>query len=187
VCAADVRGVGDLAPEIGPGDPNYMRPHGSEENYAWASLILGHPLLGQRVADILVLVAGLRKHPALGSRPVVVAARSRLTVPATFAAALDPNISELYLERGLVSFRSIVETEIYDHSFANFVPGLLRHTDLPDVVAKLAPRRVRLAGTVDGGGNRMDVAAVRSIYPGGHVTALDKASWDLEVLSNWKA
>ena len=187
VCAADLRGVGDLAPEIGPGDPGYMRPHGSEENYAWASLILGRPLLGQRVADILALVAGLRKHSALGSRPVVVAARSKLTVPAIFAAALDSNISELYLERGLVSFRSIVDTEIYDHSFANFVPQLLRHTDLPDVVATLAPRRVRLAGTVDAGGNRMDGAAVRGLYPGGHISVLDKASWDLDVLSGWKA
>jgi hypothetical protein len=121
------------------------------------------------VADILALVAGLRKHSALGSRPVVVAARSKLTVPAIFAAALDSDISELYLERGLVSFRSIVDTEIYDHSFANFVPQLLRHTDLPDVVATLAPRRVRLAGTVDAGGNRMDGAAVRHIYPGSHI------------------
>jgi hypothetical protein len=139
------------------------------------------------VADILALVAGLRKHSALGSRPVVVAARSRLTVPAIFAAALDANISELYLERGLASFRSVVDTEIYDHSFANFVPNMLRHTDLPDVVSSLAPRRVRLAGTVDGGGNRMAAAAVRSIYPGGHISVLDKPGWDLEVLTGWKA
>jgi len=186
VCAADLRGVGDLTPEIGPGDPAYVRPHGSEENYAWASLILGRPLLGQRVADILALVAGLRKHAALGSRAVVVATRSKLTVPAIFAAALDPNISELYLERGLVSFQSIVDTEIYDHSFANFVPDMLRHTDLPDVLAKLAPRRVRVAGTVDAGGSRMDAAAVRSVYPGGHVSVLGQPSWDLDVLSDWK-
>jgi hypothetical protein len=80
-----------------------------------------------------------------------------------------------------------VDTEIYDHSFANFVPQLLRHTDLPDVVATLAPRRVRLGGTVDAGGNRMDGAAVRGLYPGGHISVLDKASWDLDVLSGWKA
>lgn len=187
VCAADLRGIGDLAPELGRGDPIYMGEHGSEENYAWASLILGRPLLGQRVADVLALVAGLRKHAALGSRPVVVAAHSKMTVPAIFAAALDQNISELYLESGLVSFRSIIDTEIYNYSFANFVRGLLLHTDLPDVVATLAPRRVRLAGTVDAGGNRMDGAAVRSIYPGGHISVLDKPSWDLEVLSDWKA
>jgi len=63
----------------------------------------------------------------------------------------------------------------------------LRHTDLPEVVATLAPRRVRMAGTVDAGDNRMDSAAVRGIYSGGHVSVIDKPSWDLEVLSGWKA
>jgi hypothetical protein len=137
------------------------------------------------VADILALAAGLRKHPALGSRRLVVAARSKMTVPAIFAAALDPDISELYLERGLASFRSIVDTESYDHSFANFVPGLLRHTDLPEVVASLAPRRVTLAGTVDARDNRMDAAAVRNLYAGGHVTIAEKPNWDVEALSGW--
>ena len=187
VCAPDLRGVGDMAPEFGRGGANYTRSHENEENYAWASLILGRPLLGQRVADVLAMIAGLRRHRALGSRTVVLAARGEMTVPAIFAAALDSNIHELYLERGLVSFRSIVDTEIYDHSFANFVPALLRHTDLPDVVATLAPRHVRLAGAVDAGGNRMDASAVRGVYAGEHVTVAEKAAWDLEALSGWKS
>ena len=186
VCAPDLRGVGDMAPEFGPGDPGYMRPHQSEGNYAWGSLILGRPLLGQRVADVLAVVAGLRKHPVVGSRSVVLAARGKMTVPAIFAAALDSNIRELYLERGLVSFRSVVDTEIYDHPFANFVPNLLRHTDLPDAVAQLAPRRVRLAGTVDAAGNRMDAGAVRGVYAGEHVAVAEKTGWDLETLSGWQ-
>jgi hypothetical protein len=59
-----------------------------------------------------------------------------------FAAALEPGITELYLAGGLESFRSVVETEDYDHPFANFVPRLLEYTDLPEVAAALAPRRV---------------------------------------------
>jgi len=187
VCAADLRGVGDLAPEFGRGAPGYTRPHESEEDYAWASLILGRPLVGQRVADILALVAGLRKHPALGSRRVVVAARGKITVPAMFAASMDEDIGDLYLAGGLVSFRGIVDAESYSHSFANFVPGLLLHTDLPDVVASLAPRHVTLAGTVDAQGDAMDSAAVRGIYSGGHVAIRDKGDWDLDALSGWKA
>ena len=185
VCAADLRGVGDLAPEFGRGSPGYTRPHESEEDYAWASLILGRSLLGQRVADILALVAGLRKHTALGSRHIVVAARGKITVPAAFAAALDKDISELYLAGGLVSFRSIVDAEAYSHSFANFVPGLLRHTDLPDVVASLAPRRVTLAGAVDAQGDAMESSAIRTIHSGGHVVVRDKGDWDLDTLSGW--
>jgi dienelactone hydrolase len=185
VCAADLRGAGDLAPEFGRGGPGYTRSHESEEEYAWGSLILGRPLLGQRVSDILALVAGLRAHPATRGRRLVVAARGKMTVPAVFAAALDPDIDQLYLAGGLLSFRSIVDSESYNHSFANFVPSLLRHTDLPDVVASLAPRRVTLAGTVDAEGNAMQGDAVRRIYSGGHVTVRDKDDWDADVLSGW--
>jgi hypothetical protein len=187
VCAADVRGVGDLAPEFGAGDPGYTRSHQNEENFAWASVILGRPLLGQRVLDILAFTAGLRKHPATSGRHIVVAARGKMTVPAIFAAALDANISELYLAGGLISFRSIVETENYDHSFANFVPGMLRHTDLPEVVQSLAPRQVTLAGSVDGGGSTMASGAVHRIYSGAHVTVRDKGDWSVDALSSWKA
>ena len=150
-----------------------------------SGLILGRPLVGQRVNDILALVAGLGKHPAVSGRRIVLAARGNLTVPALFAAALDQNISELYLAGGLVSFRSIVDTENYDHSFANFVPNLLRHTDLPDVAAKLASCRITLAGTVDGAGHVMDSSAVRGIYAGSHVTVRDKPDWNLDALSGW--
>jgi cephalosporin-C deacetylase-like acetyl esterase len=185
VCVADIRGIGDLAPEFGRGDPGQAESHRHEDEYAWAGLIFGRPLVGQRVTDILALAAGLRKHPALGARRVVVAARGKLTVPALIAAALDKEISEIYLAGGLVSFRDVVDTENYDCAFANFVPNLLRHTDLPDVAAKLAPRRVTLAGTVDAAGHTMESGAVRGIYGGEHVTVRDKADWDVDVLTGW--
>jgi hypothetical protein len=95
-----------------------------------------------------------------------VAARGVLTVPALFAAALEPAIDGLYLAGGLISFRSIVETEVYKYPFGNFVPNLLAHTDLPELTAGLAPRRVTLAGAVDGAGNRLPVDAVRGEFSG---------------------
>jgi hypothetical protein len=185
VCAPDVRGIGDLAPEFGRGGPGYTRSHQSEEDYAWGSLILGRPLAGQRVTDILALVAGLRKHPALGARRVIVAARGKLTAPALFAAALDRDISGLYLGGGLASFRSIVDTESYDHTFANFIPDLLRHTDLPEVAASLAPRPLTLAGAVDAEGRALDIAAVKGLYGAEHISVRDKADWNLDTLSGW--
>jgi cephalosporin-C deacetylase-like acetyl esterase len=185
VCVADVRGIGDLSPEVGRGAPGHAERHEKEEDYAWAGMILGRPLVGQRVTDILALVAGLRKHPELGPRRVVVAARGKLTVPALFAAALNKEISEVYLAGGLISFRNLVDTENYDYPFANFVPNLLRHTDLPDVAATVAPRRVTLAGTVDAAGHSMEAGTVSGIYSGGHVTVRDKADWDIDVLSRW--
>src|SRR5207247_10246144 len=79
VCSADVRGIGDLSPEFGLGDPRYQRQHQSEEDYSWSSLMLGKPLVGQRVADILALAMAVRRHPALGGHRGAAGARGTLT------------------------------------------------------------------------------------------------------------
>jgi len=182
VCAADIRGVGALLPEYSSGHPGYAASHEQEENYAWSSVILGKPLVGQRVTDILAIVAALRKHPATAQRRVRVAAAGKLTVPALFAAALDKRIDGLYLSGGLTSFREVVDSELYKQPFANFVPGLLNHTDLPEVAASIAPRRIVLAGAVNARDQTADVAAVRQMNPGGNLSIEPEAKWTVERL-----
>jgi dienelactone hydrolase len=183
ICAADVRGIGALVPEFSPGAADYAGWHQEEENYAWGSLILGEPLVGQRVTDVLALVAALRRHPAMAGRPVYIAALGKLTVPALFAAALEREIKGVYLCGGLVSFQNLVETEFYSHSFANFVPSLLNHTDLPEVAASLAPRRITLAGPVNAMGKTMEIDAARAIYRSAH----DTGALSIHAAANWSA
>ncbi len=60
---------------------------------------------------------------------------------------------------------------------------MLLHTDLPEVAAGLAPRRVWLAGTVNAVGDTLEPDAVRQIYGGSHITVLAKEQWDVESLS----
>jgi hypothetical protein len=183
VCVADLRGVGDLAPEFGRGSPHYERSHEEEENYAWASLILGAPMLGQRVTDILALVQALKNYQPLTGRKIRLATQGKMTVPAVFAAALGPRVDSLYLSGGLVSFRNLVDSENYSHSFANFVPGLLRHTDLPEVIAGLAPRPVTLAGTVDATGRPAAESVVSGSYKNAkHVRIVPRAQWSAEAI-----
>jgi hypothetical protein len=150
VCAADVRGIGDLQPGFSAGAASYTREHQNEENYAWASLILGRSLLSQRVTDILALVQALAS--AYPRATLALAARDRLTVPALCAAALEPRVTRLYLYRHLVSWRSIAEAEQYSYPLANFAPDILRHTDLPQIAHSIAPGRVVVSGTVDANG-----------------------------------
>ncbi len=145
ICAPDVRGSGDLTPEFPRGAAGHGRSHQEEENYAWASLMLGQSLVGQRVTDLLAVAAAMRAHPAAEGRRLVVAASGKMTVPALFAGALEPSIAALYLAGGLASFRSLLEAEDYAHPLANFVPGILGVTDLPQLAASMAPRRVRWA------------------------------------------
>lgn len=175
VCAMDVRGVGDLAPQFSPGAAGYERSHQEEEEYAWASLILGHSLLGQRTADIIAMARALAA--AYPQASVAVAARDKMTVPALCAAALEPRIAKLYLARHLVSWRAILESETYSQPLANFIPGVLRATDLPQIAHSIAPRPVIVAGAVDATGRV--VPRAQSPYP----EYREQPAWDFHALS----
>jgi dienelactone hydrolase len=178
VCAPDLRGIGDSTPEFGRAAARHARSHNSDEEWAWASLILGKPLAGQRVTDILAIVQALRARPELKGKRLSIAAHGFMTVPALFAAAIEPGIDGLYLAGGLTSFADIVAAEDYRQPFSNFVPNLLLHTDLPEVAASLAPRRIVLGGCVDGAGKPMAAADVRRQYGAAHMDVQPEAAWD---------
>jgi hypothetical protein len=178
VCAPDLRGTGDVAPEFGRHAARNAREHANEEMWAWSSLILGKPLVGQRVTDTLAIVRGLRSRGDLAGKRLIVAARGALTVPALFTAALEPAVDGVYLAGGLVSFQSVADSEDYKHPLSNFVPNLLLHTDLPEIAASMAPRRVILGGTVDGAGRTLAPDDVRKHYSAAHVEVLPNAPWE---------
>jgi hypothetical protein len=186
ICSADIRGVGALTPPFSPGPAEYAAWHQQEEAYAWGATMLGKPLVTQRASDILALVRALQSHPSTSKRPVRIAAHGALTVPALFAAALEPSIESLYLSAGLVSFRQIVNTEVYNHPFANFVPGILNHTDLPLVAASISPRKITLAGSVDARGRTLPIDDVQKTYhasiESGNVRLEANAEWSVEAL-----
>jgi dienelactone hydrolase len=184
VCAADVRGIGDTRPEVGRGNPGYTIEHDSEDAFAWASLILGEPLLAQRVGDVLALAQGLRNHPAVEGTKLAIAARGRLTVPALFAFAASPLADSLYLEGGLISYRSVLETEQYRQPLSNFAYDIARIVDLPQLAAEAAPRQIRLAGMVDAAGKRMSTSSVKAAYSAGNVVVSADASWDNPTLGS---
>jgi hypothetical protein len=167
-----------MRPEVGRGDPAYTLPHDSEEDFAWASLILGSSLLAQRIQDILALLQVMRNDARLAGRRIVMAAHARLTVPALFAFAACPLADSLYLAGGLISYQNLLETENYREPLASFAWDLFHHTDLPLLAAQAAPRRVHLSGAVDATGNTVDVSFVRRIYSGENVEFSITAAWD---------
>ncbi|HYO81365.1 MAG TPA: acetylxylan esterase [Bryobacteraceae bacterium] len=135
VCAFDVRGLGDLWPEVGRGNAFYARPHNEEEAWAWASLMLGKPLAGQRVTDILAVANAVR-----GKQRTVLAALGHTAVPALCAAAIDSRIDLVYASGALRSWASLLQEEDYSEPLANFVPGILTRTDLPQIRKTLGAR-----------------------------------------------
>jgi Acetyl xylan esterase (AXE1) len=180
VCAPDVRGIGDLRPEYSAGAPGYTGERENEENYAWASLMLGHGLLGQRVTDLKAVIQAVSA-AKWGGTPLL-AARGQLTIPALCAAFLSPNVAGLYLTEHLISWRSLVETETYHHPFANFVPDVLRSTDLAAIAAALAPRKITIAGILDGAGHGVPALEARRIYSGSNIEVREDAAWSADAL-----
>jgi len=181
VCAFDVRGIGDLTPEVGRGNAGYTAPHAAEEAYAWASLILGHPLLGQRVEDVLAMARAVHAWRGAG-RGVILAANGPMAVPALCASALEPLIGTAYLARGLVSWSSLLEGDTYTEPFSNFLPGVLKKTDLPFVARLASPRKIVIAGSVDARGVTVPVGTVRTLYGDG-VEVQDSAAWDVSTFT----
>jgi hypothetical protein len=147
VCAPDVRGVGDLQGQFAPGAVGYARGHASEEEYAWASLILGRSLLGQRTTDIVAYSQALAREDPRAE--LVLAAREKMTVPALCAASLTLGVSKVYVARHLSSWRSVAENENAACPMANIVPGVLAVADLPQIARSLAPRQVAVGESWD--------------------------------------
>jgi hypothetical protein len=108
-----------------------------------------------------------------------------LTIPALCAAFLAPQISRLYLAEHLISWRSLVETEIYRHPFANFIPNVLRSTDLPEIAAAIAPRKITMAGILDGAGQPVPALEAQRAYSGSNIEFRDEAAWDMTALSQF--
>lgn len=174
VCAADIRGMGDARPEVGRGNPAYTIPHDSEEEFAWASLILGKSLLRQRISDILALARAMKNE---AGKPLRLAARGRLCVPALFAFHQMPEIDSLYLSAGLLSYENLLTTENYSEPLANFEWRLFEATDLPFLARDCAPRSIEIAGAVDAASKTLSIEQVRRAYESSHVSISASALW----------
>jgi hypothetical protein len=135
------------------------------------------------VTDLLAVIEALSVGE-WGGTPLL-AARGQLTIPALCAAFLAPKIAGIYLAEHLVSWRGLVETEMYHHPFANFVPNVLRSTDLPAIAAAIAPRRITITGILDGAGQTVPALEARRVYSGSNIEVREQAAWDTDALSQF--
>jgi hypothetical protein len=131
-------------------------------------------LLGLRVSDVLAAVRRLVAQA--GPQRVILCARRDAALVACFAAAVEPAIQGVATEEMLQSFLPLFSAPGYPINASNILPGLLRDFgDLPDVLARIAPRRVLVAA---GLGER-----IRSI-PSVHCTG-ERFTRDPRVLRDW--
>jgi cephalosporin-C deacetylase-like acetyl esterase len=154
VLAIDPRGLGEtsrLDDRNGSDFPRYFGDYDS----AMTAFLIGKSLVGMRAADILRAVDLLATRSEVDSSRVSAVGKGDGAVPLLYAAALDDRIRELAFEQMLVSYRAVVEQRIHRGVLESIIPGVLRHFDLPDLIAALIPRKVLLVNTINPLGNRL--------------------------------
>lgn len=162
VIAIGVRGLPRTAPA--PVSPTaqprnaYAFLFGLDSAHAYACWYMNRNLLAMRVLDVI------RAVDFTGARSVQAIGRGAGAVWVLLAAALDPRISSIVCEGGLLSYRALALADRYQHGAAIFVPGILNHFDLPDVAAAIRPRRVTIVAPVDAMMRPVGLDAARREY-----------------------
>jgi cephalosporin-C deacetylase-like acetyl esterase len=193
VCLVDVRGTGETRTGSGRGRQT------SDTSLSATEQMLGGTLLGARLRDLRAVVKYLQKRDDIdGSRlalwgesfaPVNAADRdlaAPLDAPdlpeqseplgallATFGALENDHVKAVVARGGLVSYRSLLDSPFCYVPHDAVVPGALTTGDLPDILAALAPRALRIEGAVDGLNRRVpgkrlttSLEPVRKAYAG---------------------
>ncbi len=137
--ALDVRGCGDSQPNTA-GTNMFLQPYGSDYFYAVHSLMLGHSLPAQKAFDILRVIDWLKSY---GRTEVHLVARGWGTIPATLAAVVSNDVSQVTLKNALTSWTSVAETEHYTWPLSSFVHSVLKSFDLPDCYRALQTKKLK--------------------------------------------
>lgn len=140
----DVRGVGGVKTRSTSGIDDASTPMvGTEYKLACDATMLGLSTLGMRVFDVLRGFDYLRTRQDVGA--IHIAGIRSGAIYAYFAAAIENGFKSVIAENMLVSYRHLCETRYYSpyaHGWNIGAWGILRHFDLPDLLACLRGRSV---------------------------------------------
>ncbi len=159
VVALDLRGMGETAPAApAKGRRDYF---GSDWKEAFLGLHLNRPLLGQRVFDLLAVMTALQPQAPNGMHLIGIESAGPV---ALHAAALDPRVAQVTLERSLISWSDVAATPITWNQLTNVVPGALKVYDLPELAGLVAPRPLTLRALRNAAGQAATQADVDRAY-----------------------
>lgn len=137
VLAVDLRGYGETVDNKKAG----ARYQNDSFRTSMLAMHVGRPLLGQRVADILTVVAYAAGLPETDLSDLRVLAVKRAGPAALHAAVLDGRITSLELRDSIRSWEDDVVARPGDAQLLELaVPGVLEHFDLADLAAMLGER-----------------------------------------------
>lgn len=168
VIAADVRGAGaTLASRVSSlTSGEFGQLFDMDTSAAYASWSMGGSLLGMRVQDVVRCVDYATQREGVDASRLHLIGKGRAATWCLYAAALDDRISNLICTGGLLSYRTLVMADRYLCGADVFVPDILRHFDLPEVAAAIAPRPLVFIEPKDGMKKTVDSKQANEIYGG---------------------
>ena len=90
-----------------------------------------------RIRDGLAALAYLRARPEVDASKIVVGGRGLGAIVALHVAAVDGSVAGAVAADGLASFEQLASAESYAWPHEAFFPGVLKHYDLPELLASL--------------------------------------------------
>jgi hypothetical protein len=128
----DYRGIGESEPS-GCDQWNHDFTHEYNYDYHFASLgvMLGQPMIGRRVYDVLSAMKLLREN---GAKEITLRATGFGIYPAIFAAVLSPEPVKLVLDDRLVTYEEAGRAVISPIPQSFIPPGILRVADLDELL-----------------------------------------------------
>jgi cephalosporin-C deacetylase-like acetyl esterase len=185
VLAVDPRGIGEAAPR--------SRSSGYDATYQLAAgaWLAGRSLASMQVEDVLHAFRVLQSDARVDSSRISIVGKESAGVLALLAAAVEPAVHKLAVERSVVSYMDIVRAKIHQNLTHLVVPGLLKTFDLPDAFRLLAPRTVWVVSPAEPNGAPAVLSEIRTrmsrIGPGSHITVIQRAEgWPAgKVYAGW--
>jgi cephalosporin-C deacetylase-like acetyl esterase len=108
------------------------------------AVAVGKTIVGLRVDDTIRAVDWLAARPDVDRSAITVYGTGAQGMVAMHAAALDPRLSRIVVERTLVSYRTALDAGLHRNLSEVLIPSVLAHYDTPDLLVATHPRPVVL-------------------------------------------
>ena len=147
IFTADLRGWGDSEPTPSPYDIAGWSGRGRP--LAYISNAMGESLFAMKVRDGTASLAYVLSRPEVDAEAVVVGGYGMGGIVALHVAALSTGLKGAFAESPLARFQELAESERYAWPPEAFVPEVLNHYDVPELLAGLGPMPSLIVNPLD--------------------------------------
>jgi cephalosporin-C deacetylase-like acetyl esterase len=153
VFAIDPRGVGETKPtrmnEYDKRGGYAAQLLGFEAVLAYDCLKIGATLFGMQLQDVIKGIDYLVTREDLDIGQIGCIGWGIGGLLALYAGAIDERLEQVAAIEMLCSYKSLLDSPLYRYNFSAFIPDVIRHFELCDVAALVAPRTLMLINPVD--------------------------------------